>query len=152
MCLIEQKSVKPITLNPKAWEAITIDSTIKIVFPQYASLGTEKKEISLLSNADVTSHEGARNCNSKEADCSACCNKALAVDINTNIGLKRIAFFSTATPKPLLALIQVPDSEFIDIRIPFQLDKPGELFFIGEGKDGKLYRSETQYFGFSYCD
>ena len=132
---IEQKRVKPIILNPKAWEAVTVESAIESVFPHYAS--RKKEETETRFSPDL-----------KEAFVDV--RVPMGVLIKSKIKLNRIAIFSTAMPKPLLAFIQVPDNGFVDIGMRFKLDKSGEMFFteelfiIGEGEDNKLYRSETR--------
>ena len=141
----EQKRVKPITLNPKAWEAVAVDSAIEAVFPQYSSRKMNKTKIPLLVNS-MDGTNTSRDCSSIERDCLVCSGLPPKVDIKTQAALRKIAIFSTTTPKPLLALIQLADNGFVDVRMNFQLDKPGELFFIGEGKDNQLYRSETLFF------
>ena len=128
---IEQKRVKPIILNPKAWEAVAVDSAIESVFPHYASRKIEETETQFERN-DINFS-------------ISCPLSPFNVFIKSNIDLRRIGIFSTTTPKPLLAFIQMPDTGFVDIKIPFQLDKSGELFFIGEGKDNKLYRSKERH-------
>ena len=128
---IEQKRVKPITLNPKAWEAVTVDSAIEAVFPNYASRKIEETETQFERSPFNFS--------------ISCPTAAIRVSIKSNIDLRRIGIFSTTTPKPLLAFIQMPDTGLVDIGIPFQIDKSGELFFIGEGNDNKLYRSKERH-------
>ena len=142
---IEQKRIKPITLNLKAWEAVRVDSAIEAVFSRYSSRKMNKTKIPFLVDSMDNPHT-SRDCNSIERDCIVCFGSPPRVDIKTQIALRKIAIFSTTTPKPLLALIQLPDNGFVDVRMNFRLAKPGELFFIGEGKDNQLYRSETLFF------
>ena len=151
---IEQKRVKPITLNPKAWDAVTVDSAIEAVFSHYASRGTDEIEIpfdaSTCFDKEWKPREGRELAGS--GFCLAFYNLPRKVIINSKIGLRRIAIFSTTTPKPLLAFIQMPDNGFVDISMLFHLDKAGKLFYIGEGKDNKLYRSEILDMRFANYD
>ena len=119
---LEQKRVNPITLNPKAWAAVTVDSAIETVFPHYSTSKMDINKISFLTSRYNSLSED--NCNSIEKDCVACTNIPQVLSINTKTDLRTIAIFSTTTPKPLLAFIQLPDNGFVDIIMPFQLDKP----------------------------
>ena len=140
---IEQKRVKPITLNPKAWEAVTVDSAIEAVFPNYTSRRIEETVTLFNRDNDDTKYRPKFDCPSDE--CFFDRWRSMPVLIESKIKLTRIAIFSTTTPKPLLAFIQLPDGGFVDIAMLFKFDKSGELFFIGKGEEGNgLYCSQAR--------
>lgn len=131
----KQNPVSPEVINPKAWNSTTVDSAIEAVY------GSSDVNISKTYFNDSSTYSGDGSCLSE--NCYIDTFYPLRVSIKSEIDLQSIAIFSTSTPRPLLAYLQILDNGVSNITIPFKLEKPGKLFFIGKGKDEKLYRSES---------
>lgn len=137
----KQNAVSPVVINPKAWNATTVDSAIEAI---YGSSDVNILKTYFNDNNIIyppTTYWGDGNCLAK--NCIIDTFYPLRVSIKSEIDLQSIAIFSTSTPRPLLAFLQILNNGVSNITIPFKLEKPGKLFFIGKGKDGKLYRSES---------
>lgn len=133
--LDKQNTVSSVVINPQAWEAVTIDEAIREVY------GSTKID-------QITSRETSRmdldaelNCIGSNNECIIFEYMPVKVRIESKMDLKSIAIFSSATAKPLVAFIQLPGHNIIDIVLPIKFEKNGTLFFVVEGRDKKLYRS-----------
>lgn len=143
---VKKEGAKPIKINPKAWDALTIDSAIEAVY------GVSKINIieTSFNNYDPDQITYPPGCRDKL--CLIFPFNPTSTLIKSEIDVESIALFSTTTPKPLLAFIQIPENAIANIRIPLQLKENGKLFFIAKGKDGRLYRSESHNIEMIYYD
>jgi len=132
-----QNNVKPITVNPKAWNAITVDSAISFIYDSQVS----EKAKTLFKKNDKKYMTAGSTCLTKE--CLIDTNYPVIVSIESEIALRSIAILSTSTPKPLLAFVQILNNGQAYLKLPFKLEKSGKIFFIGKGKDNKLYHSKA---------
>ena len=132
----KQKNETPIKISSNAMNASTVEEAIIAL---YGSKTLESTKTLFTNNTEYSAL--GKMCLSK--DCYVDTIFPVVVAIESKIDLRSIAILSTTTPKPLLAFIQVPNNEIVYVKIPFKLENSGKLFFIGEGKDGKLYRSKA---------
>ena len=130
-------SFQAVEINPKVWDASTIDSVIDLI---YASR-VLKKTKTLFKKDDKNYMTMGSSCLAQE--CLIDITFPVVVSIESKIDLRSIAILSTSTPKPLLAYIQIPSNGQVYFKIPFKFAKSGKIFFIGKGKDNKLYRSKA---------
>jgi hypothetical protein len=135
---LKQKSNKLITLNSKAWEASTVDEAIQAVYGISKMMKMNSKDISRETKDPGFSCVYDGKCYIERSS-------PVRVDIESKINLSSIAIFSTMTSKPLIAFIQMPNSEsrINNISLPISFKKDGELFFVVKNENGKLYRSDS---------
>lgn len=135
--IVKNTNEIPIKIDFNAIDASTISEAIIALYglqiPESIQTHFTKNNEKYLSLGEA--------CLSK--DCYIDIRKPVSVVIESTIDLNSIAIFSTATPKPLLAFIQIPNNDIVYIKIPFKFEKSGELFCIAKGNDGKLYQSKA---------
>jgi hypothetical protein len=138
--LYEPNTASSVVINPKAWEAVTIDDAIREVYG-----ATKIDEITSREISNIVERVG-QPCLylDKSKECHIDKSSPVIVRIESKMDLKSIAIFSNATAQPLIAFIQVPGHKMTDIVLPIKFEKDGTLFFVVEGKDKKLYRSSQQ--------
>lgn len=142
--IYNQTNSKEIYISPKAWEATSVKTAIKELFPK------TNKTKSLLALENKMHYINTKSTSSICIQQMNVYNKCfhdytfpLYVNIRPKKELEFIAILSSATPKSLLAIIVLTGDEMIDISIPFQLEQDGELFLMAKGNDGILYRTAS---------
>lgn len=126
-------SFKQVHVSSKAWNSTTIGEAIKEVYG--TSLKKSKNKRHFL-DANTT-----RTWFCKNEVCMHDTTSPINIVLKSNRKLESISIFSSNTEKALLAVLTVPENGFVDVEIPFQIDREGKVLIVAKDRNGKLYQT-----------
>lgn len=116
------------TVNPKAWEAKTVQATIKGLYG----------DVKLIESSDIKFNIPKITTN----------GGAVPVSIATSIEAKSVSLFQDSNPESAVAVWTVPEGGIIDYKLKLKIKTlaggvPSKVTVVVEGKDGQFYTTSA---------